>query len=227
MKNLNKLAATLGMVLMCAVSYAQVTLTPYVGLLHSNTKINSALIQPKGLSTGVVGIHADYALDKNLSIRSGIKKTRRGFEVGATTGIDLLGASIPVGVKASTEIDYIEVPLMLKYNINSGSKIRPYIGLGTGLSYATKGNIRTKATAIIDFTLSSTELQLDSPDYNRTLAMGYALAGVEIPYGKNGHWIIEVDHSRSFTDFVSEDFLIGAGGRHSGVGINVGYGIRF
>ena len=226
MKNI-KLLASFSLVLMCEMSYAQVTISPYLGALHSNTKINTELIQPNGISSVVLGMHADYSLDKNLSVRSGIKKTRRGFEVGATTGIDILGTSIPVGVKAATEIDYIEVPLMLMYKIDAGTKFRPYVGLGSGLAYATKGNLRTKATAIIDFTVGNTELQLDSPDYNRTSAMGYALAGVEIPYGKSGHWIVEVEHSRSFTDFVSEDFLIDAGGRHRGIGFNVGYGIRF
>lgn len=228
MKNFTKLLASVSLVLMFAISsYAQVTITPYIGALHSNTKIQTDLIQPSGISSAVLGLHADYSLDKNLSVRSGIKKTRRGFEVGVTTGIDLLGINVPVGVKAATEIDYIEVPLMLMYKINAGSKIRPYVGLGSGLSYATKANLRTKATAILDFTLGNTEIQLDSPNYNRTLTMGYALAGVEIPYGRHGHWIVEVEHSRSFTDFVSEDFLVDAGGRHSGIGINVGYGIRF
>ena len=102
----------------------------------------------------------------------------------------------------------------------------PYIAAGPGLSYATSGAIKTKATAIIDFTVSNTPLNLDSDDFNRLGIDANINAGATFPYGR-GEFLTEVSYAHSMTDFTSDDFIVDAGIRTKGISFSVGYGIKF
>ena len=134
---------------------------------------------------------------------------------------------LPIGAKVINTISYLEVPLMLKYNVTSLKGIEPYVGLGPSISYAREGTLDTKASAgFFDLNVTSTPLELASNDYNRTQVVGNVVGGVKIPYGV-GNWLVEVGYSRSFTDLVSEDFIIDAGGKHTDLSFSVGYGISF
>lgn len=222
---MKKIQATLSLLATASVVTAQVSATPFVGIHHSNTEVHTTIIDPTGITNPVIGINIELSLDDKLSLRSGLRSLKKGFQVAQSIDMELLGIALPFGAKAITEISYLEVPLVGTYDLSHNGKIRPYLGLGTGLAYATSGTLDTKASAIFDFNVSSTSLDLGSHNYNRIQAMGYALAGVGIPYGKYGQWTIEVEHSRSFTDLISEDFIIDAGGKHTGLGVHLGYSL--
>jgi len=200
------------------------------------TGIHSSRVQADGVSTDFLniqplnritaGVLVDQPLDKYLSVRSGVIYKQKGFNISEGTDITIGGMGFPVGVKVATELNTINIPLMLKYDFKNTTGITPYIAAGTGLSYASSGTVRTKATAILDFTLSNTPLDLSSDVYNRWGIDGNITAGATIPYGK-GHFLGEVAYSHGLTNFTSEDFIVDAGIITKGVSFNIGYGIKF
>ena len=142
------------------------------------------------------------------------------------TSVGVLGFDLGLGVKATTNISYLEVPLMLKANLSNSTYIKPYLGIGPSISYATGGTVQTSATALLDFNVSETDINLSSNNFNRWQLGGQVVAGAIVPYGQ-GHWMAEAGYSASFTDLVSDDFLVEAGGRHRGWTISAGYGMKF
>ena len=215
------------------ISKAQTTVTGMIGLHSSTTSANVALSESTGglvnlkpIATFTGGVVVDQALDNRLSFSTGVHFRSKGFKILAGSSVGVLGLDLGVGVKATTQISYVEVPFMLKANLSNSERVQPYLGVGPSISYAASGTLRTSATAIFDFNVSNTDIDLTSDNYNRWQLGGQAVAGALIPYGQ-GHWMAEVGYSRSFTNLVSDDFLIDAGGRHSGLTFSVGYGMRF
>ena len=221
------------MIIMATLSYAQTAVTGMIGVHSSNTSNNLALgddsgafLSSKPITSLTGGIIVDHALDNNLSLSSGVLLRRKGFQVAEGVSFNLLGIDLGVGASAVTQVQYVEVPLMLKAHLGNSSAVQPYIGLGPSISYAAAGSIDTRANAIISFNVSSTPLELSSNNYNRWQLGGNAVAGVKVPYG-SGHWMIEGGYNTSFTELISEDFLIDAGGKHNGWTLAVGFGKTF
>lgn len=206
---------------------AQIEVDLKLGVHSSNVTNAPELLEVHPLVNLNSAINLSYALDDKFSLVSGVEFKRKGFQINETTNMELLGLSVPLGAKVSTEVKYIEVPLMLKYNLSIAKGITPYFSAGPSLAYATKGNLRTKATALIDINVSNTEMNLASSDYNRTQVVGNALVGVKLPYNDKGHWLLEAGYSSSFKSLVSENFMIGSDIKHKAWSFNIGYGLSF
>ncbi len=204
--------------------------------VNVKTGIHSADVHADGLSADFInlapikrfttGIDVEQALDKHLSIKSGISYLQKGFQISEGMDLDIGGVSFPIGVKGVTEVHTVNVPVMLQYNYRGLNGITPYISVGPSISYATAGAIKTKASAILDFTLTNTPLNLDSADYNRLGIEGNIMAGAKFPY-KSGHFLTELGYNHAVTDFTSDNFIVDAGIRTKGWTFNVGYGISF
>lgn len=200
------------------------------------TGVQSSNITASGLNTNIIdfqpinrfyaGIVYERNLDPLLSIKTGVIFKQKGFQVSESTNVSILDLPIPVGVKVITEVNTIDVPLLLQLNINNASAITPYFAVGPNLSYATSGNVRTRATAILDFGLSNSPLNLGSEDYNRLGVEGMISAGAHLAYG-SGSFNADITYTRGLNDFLSESFLLDTGIRTSGIGLNVGYTLAF
>ena len=229
MRNSIKLIATTLIIVSASLLQAQTSAYLVSG-------VHSSGVTASGLSTDIVdlrsinrftgGIMIDQTLDKYLSISTGVIYKQKGFQIAESFGFDVANIPIPLGVKVATEINTINVPLMLKYKLQGLDGITPYIAAGPGLNYATSGSIKTKATAIIDFTLTNTPLNLASDDFNRIGIDANVAAGLTFPYG-SGSFLAEVTYSRAMTDFTSDDSIVDAGLRTKGISLTVGYGVRF
>jgi len=190
------------------------------------TGVSADFLDIRSINRFTGGVIVDHALDNYLSVRSGLIYQVRGFQVAESIGIDIANMPIPVGLKVTTEVNTITTPLMLQYNIRGLGSIKPYVAAGPGISYAASGAVRTKATAILDFTIANTPLNLSSDDYKRIGIDGNIVAGIKFPYG-NGEFLTEISYNLAMTDFTSDNFIVDAGIRPKGVSFAVGYGIRF
>jgi len=228
MRKYHTILKTLLFVLFAGFVHGQTSVSVISGLYHSNTSstLQTDLINLESINRLNLGILVEQKLDPRLSVRSGIIHKQSGFQVRESMNIDVLGANIPLGVKAVAELNTLEIPVMLQYNFTTNSGLTPYISAGPSVSYALSGAVKTKATAILDFTVSNTELNLSSSDYNRFGVVGNITAGTKIPYGK-GHFLTEVGYNRSFTNLTSESFMVDTGLRPKGFNINFGYGLSF
>jgi len=198
--------------------------------------IHSANISASGLNVDFLDIQTIYRftggityerkLDKLLSFQTGIIYKQKGFQLKETTNVDIFNMALPVGVKVTSELNTIDVPLMLKVGFENKTGVTPYLAAGPNLSYAMSGEIQTRATAIFDFVLTNVELDLSSENYNRLGIEGMIAGGVSFPYG-NGEFKTEINYSHALNNFTSNSFIVDTGLRNRGIGFNVGYSMKF
>lgn len=230
---MKKITTLLGITLLGAASLAgqKNTLTFSAGFHNSNTKTNGGsteFLDIKPIASLGAALSWERKLDDKLSLETGLSYAQKGFQVGAGTDINVLGMELQLGAKALTKINYLTVPATLKLNIDiPKSYVTPYIGVGPSVSYALKGQLETKIqAAIFDLNVNTTELVLSSANYNRAQVNGQAIVGLDIVYGL-GSLKIEAGYNHSFTDLISNDFVIDAGGKHHGWNLSIGYGMHF
>ncbi|MBT8234172.1 MAG: PorT family protein [Saprospiraceae bacterium] len=188
--------------------------------------LNADFLDINSISRFMGGVLYERALDKHLDIRTGVIYKTKGFKLNEAINVDIFNLPLPIGVKVTSELNTIDVPLMLTYNFKNNSNITPYFSAGPNFSYATSGAIRTKATAILDFTLTNTPLDLSSDAYNRLGIEGQLAGGVKIPYGK-GEITTEFAYSHAMNNFTSDDFIIDTGIKNKGLSFSIGYGMYF
>lgn len=208
---------------------AQNKISFVTGLQTSNVSasgLNTDLINFQPINRLTAGVIYERELDQLLSFKTGVHLKQKGFQVSESMNINVLDFPLPLGVKVITEVNTIDVPLLLQFNFIKGSIIAPYIAIGPNLSYATSGSINTRATAILDFGLTQNSLNLDSDDYNRLGVEAMVNVGASIPYGA-GAFIMDLNYTRGMNDFVNENFIVDTGIRTSGLGFSLGYSLNF
>ena len=228
MKKYKLLLRTLGLLITVSTLQGQSSLNLVAGWhsANSHSTLSTDFIKLESIERLTFGVIYDQKLDNLLSLRTGGIYKQNGFQIKESTQVNMLGTEIPIGVKAVAELNTIEVPLMLQYNVSGIKGIKPYLSMGPSFSYATSGQIRTKATAFLDWTLTSTPLNLESDDYNRLGINGNVAVGTKIEYNK-GHFITEINYASAFTSLTNESFIVDTGLRPKGWTINIGYGLSF
>jgi len=230
MKKITKITFTaITLLMISTLSYAQNKIS-IIGGVHSanisasGVNVNFLDIQSIHRFTG--GITIERKLDNYLSVKTGVIYKQKGFNLNETTNVNVFNIGLPVGVKVTSELNTIDVPLLLNLDFNNSTNITPYISAGPNFSYATSGVIRTKATAIFDFTLTNTPINLDSDSYNRLGIEGMIAGGISFPYG-SGEISTELSYSHALNDFTSDGFIVDTGIRNKGIGFTVGYSMNF
>ena len=227
---MKKMITLLTMVTTSLLLSGQSKLTLLTGVHNSNTQTNGGaadILNKQAIHSGVVGLSYERMLDKRFSIETGASFLQKGFSLDLTQNVNLLGIDLPLGASAVTRISYLEFPVRMKYNFGTNSNIKPYLGVGPSLSYALNGKLQTRVHAgILDFNATSTDLELSSTDYNRAQINGQAVAGIDILYGI-GSFRLQADYAHSFTDLISDDFILDTGGKHHGWSLSAGYTVHF
>lgn len=200
--------------------------------------INQSNIVANGINADIFDfdpihrLHAGVIFERNLntslSVRSGMMYMEKGFQWQESTLVDILGVKIPLGARAIAELKSLEIPLSLKYSFDSQGPVSAFINAGMHLNYAHSGSIETRASSLFDFSLTRTDLQLQSSAYNRWGADGTIGGGVEIRDGNRGFYTVQLAYQHALNDFTNENTtIIDAGIRNHALSLSVGYGIRF
>ncbi len=229
MKKTNITLSTIIAFFIATAMSAQIDVKGMIGMyttLPGVSGLSDNIIDPSPVTRFTGGLAVDMPLDQNLTLSSGLFYRQKGFAVSEHMNVNVLGLNVPVGVKAVTEVNMIETPLMIKYKMDQIKGIIPFIAAGPGVSYAMDGQIKTKASAIIDVNVAEIPLELSSDAYNRFQLMGNVTGGVDIPYG-NGLFSAELGYAHSFTPFLSDNNIVDANVRYNGLTFQVGYGMRF
>ncbi len=145
--------------------------------------IDGYIPDPKIVDGFNLGVHALFPIDDHLSFYTAVSYQRNGFSLGVkdTLILSALPEDIPVGIRFDFFLDYIQIPVLLKYRFNPYSRSTAYINGGLYGGYHTQGFVRTKIRAIIDFNISSTPLPLTSGLFNRYDLGWMANIGYQIP----------------------------------------------
>ena len=145
------------------------------------------------------GVFADIFFGNIISFRPGVELNRRGTTLAITENPEIFGINIPLGARAKTRFTYIDVPLLFQATLPTEGMIKPYAFAGGSLGYATSGNIRTTATAIIEFNLMTSEIDLDAINFDRFHAAAIGGLGVKATLAPGFNAFIEGRFEQSLT----------------------------
>lgn len=229
-----RLIAMTAMVLGLAPSMhlsAQTQITAHAGAGISDIEVNGLgvldLVDPYIRSVGqyTVGLQYEKGLSPRWAVVSGAQYTSRGFAARESFNVDVFGLDIPVGASLETRLNYMEVPLMLKYNLTTEG-VTPYIQAGASAAYALQGKITPRIDAFIPFELPAIHINLQNDMYNRWDISAVAGAGIRIPTNGTGAFQLEAQYRHSLNDMFLDqitDIRI----KSHGVSGSIGYSVRF
>ncbi len=228
MKNLKFISAFVIVFFSCVITYAQVSVGVKVGSNFADTRVNGLIgnVAPEQTTfTGfTAGIVAEVPVIDNLSFRPELNYIQKGFTVAQTFDFDLLGIDMPIGAKARTRINYIEMPLLLKYSI--GSEVaKAYVIAGPNIAYAANAQLRPVATLLIDFNLPRVNIDLSSDIYQRWEISGTLGAGGELKAG-NGKIFADARYNLGFNNMLNNP-IVDLRIKNQGINVSAGYAYTF
>ena len=193
--------------------------------------INAAGINPPNEISGVSSVLEDiitaniafvseFELGEKVSFQPELAYTRKGFKIEQGIDLDLFNVPVPLGVKAVTSFDYLEIPLLLKYNLR-GEGINAHVFAGPSMGYAISGKLKTKANFLFEIPISETDLNLDNLGYKRFEVGGVVGAGLSFD-AKNGKFFVDARYTHGFTELYDVP-VIDLKVKNKNFGINVGY----
>lgn len=212
-------------------AHAQSNVTAHAAVGRSDIEVHGLglldVITPyiKPITQYTVGIQYEKDFTRHLAFITGGQYTSRGFGARESFNVDVFGLELPLGASIETRLNYIEVPLMLKYNITDGG-ITPYIQAGASAAYALNGKMTPKVEALISWRLPSIDINLENDMYNRFDVSALVGAGVMIPTNEFGSFRIEATYRHSLNDMFLDnitDIRI----KSHGFAVGIGYAVRF
>jgi hypothetical protein len=226
-----KAGTTFALITICKLGFSQSTVTAHIGAGPTNVEVNGNelinIVDPyiKPIAQFTAGIQYERALSRHLSVLTGAQYTSRGFRAKEEFNIELLGMEVPFGASLETRINYLEVPLMLKYYFTE-SGVSPYIKAGASGAYALDGKITPKVNAIIPWSLPTLSLNLEDEIYNRYDVSAVIGAGVNIPFSQNGALQLDMAYRHSLNDMF-QDNITDITIKSHGFSAGIGYTVRF
>ncbi len=228
MRNLKNINIAIFSLLFAISLDAQYSIGAKIGVNFADTRVDGLLgdLAPEqttysGFTAGIV---AEIPLVNALSFRPEINYIQKGFTVGKAFDVSLLGIDMPIGAKAKTRINYIEMPLLLKYSYGTDDA-KVYAIAGPNISYASSAELRPIATLIIDFNLPRVNINLGDDIYNRMEVSGTMGLGGEIKAG-NGKIFADARYTLGFTNMLDNP-IIDMRIKNQGFNISTGYAYTF
>ncbi len=222
------LLTTLTLLFVSSFVFAQTSVGFRGGYGGSNLRADSELDlvadQFDQASTLSFGVFADIPLGEVLSFRPGLELNRRGTSLQIDADQEVFGINLPLGAQAKTRFSYIDLPLLLQATLPTEGIVKPYAFAGGSLGYATGGNIRTTATAIIEFNLMTSSIDLDAINYERFHAAAVGGLGVKLELAPTLSAFVEGRFEQSLTQPYDVPVLTAQTGFK---GVNFGAGVAF
>ena len=186
MNTTKRLFGTTFALLLATFTFAQVSIGLKAGVNYANiTTPDISLVAIPSTSANqsfTFGAVAEIGIKNGFAIQPELNFTKKGFEVAQGIPIELGNINLPVGVKAITDLNYVEMPVLGKYNFGNG-KIGGYVAAGPTMSYATSGRFRTVANFIIDVNIIDQKFDLDALNLTRFDIGGTIGAGGTVNLG--------------------------------------------
>ena len=167
-----------------------------------------------------VALVAEIGISENFALQPEIGYSQKGFKIEEGINVDIFNIPVPIGAKVVTKFNYFEAPLLAKFKFGS-PQVQAYVVAGPVLSYATGGQLKTKAKILIDIPLTSTNLNLNALGFER-FDIGATVGTGLMLHTKGGSIFADVRYTKGFKD-VYDIPLIDLKLQNSGIGVNVGY----
>lgn len=228
MRSLRKITLGMAAWIMMFNINAQMSVGVKMGANFADTKVNGLLgnLAPEQTTfTGfTAGIMAEITMKDALSFRPELNYIQKGFTVSQSFDVNLIGIDMEIGAKARTRINYVEMPLLLKYSIGS-DQAKIYAIAGPSIAYAANAELNPVATFIVDFNLPSIPVNLDNNIYNRWEISGVMGVGGEVKAG-HGKVFTDVRYNMGFTNLLNNP-IVDLRIKNQGFNISAGYAYSF
>lgn len=197
---------------------------PSMSWMHVDGISTSVLPERSPALTWQAGIGVETVLHQNFSFVSGLDFAQRGFTSTIEENIDLFRINIPVGAEAITTLDYLSIPLKIKYQ-TGGEAARFYVDAGPRFGYAIDGRVKTRAKFLVDINTGTYDLDPSGNLIQAFEAGGEIGTGIEwkMPKG-NMHFGVQYYHS--FTNALN-DPILAVDFRNRSLTADLGYTFKF
>lgn len=210
---------------------AQSYLTAHAGYGTTNIQVNGTpidgIIKPyiKPIAQYTAGIQYERAMTSQFSLITGAQYSSRGFGAREDFNVNVFGIDLPIGAQIETRIDYVEVPLVAKYNLVKEG-VTPYVKAGASTGYAFNGTITPKINALISWNLPDININLKNNMYNRLDVSALVGAGVSMPIEKFGAIHFDLTYRHSLNDMF-QDNSTNIKIKSHGLSAGIGFTMRF
>ncbi len=173
----------------------------------------------------IFGLVVETKITDHLSLRSGLQQTQRGISLRNGRVPSLLGAYVPHDFDAQVRMNYLEVPLALKYSLPlADQQIVLYSWGGVTAGYALAGSVRARAAKDPISPLATTRLAMNNYLFSRFHLGGSVGFGAGINLGKCLQFRLEAAYNRSIEE---KSMLSSESGKHGYETLHVGAGVSF
>lgn len=188
---------------------AQFSVGLNVGPSISNMRIDGLnnLIQNPDPYTGIrMGASFQYYPIESFAFETGLNYHRTGFIASEGIDFEIFNIDVPANLKAITSLHFLEFPLLASYHFGN-DKIRAYIEAGPQLSFASDGEVKTRATLLIDFTLGTYDINMRNSNFRQFEWSSILGTGLEWSIAPKVNMNLGVQYLHGFTDLTSEPIL--------------------
>ena len=221
-------------ILVASLSHAQINRDIQVGV-HGGLHLTDAtvrglsipgldILSPRAAVGYQGGVHAIVPFAQNLSAVSELNYAQRGSTIKEGTSFNVFGVDVPLGVSATSRINYLEVPLKLRYDFGGeNGGLSGFVNAGPMVSYALSGKVQTRLNTFLEIPLKTFDLDMGGKWANRWQASAVVGAGVSIPAG-NGSITLEGQYIHGLSDVFTTP-LVDLGLRQNSYGFRIGYSV--
>jgi len=228
MKALRKIQLIVSFTSLTVIAHAQVSVGIKLGVNFADTRVDGLpgnLVPDQTTYTGfTAGVMAEIPVINALSFRPELNYIQKGFTIAENFDIDLIGINMEFGAKARTRINYIEMPLLMKYSIGS-DQAKLYAIAGPSIAYAANAELKPVATFIFDINLPAIPVNLDNGFYNRWEISGVIGLGGELKVG-NGKIFSDARYNLGLTNMLN-DPIVDLRIKNQGLNVSAGYAYTF
>jgi hypothetical protein len=229
MKHVMQLSMIVGAMLMTQLTSGQATFGANAGVSFADVTVNGlnlgmGFLEPRMIVAPKAGVYAEFPLGNGLVFAPELDYTQKGFRVKESTNVDVFGLNVPIGAEAITRLDYLDMPLLLKYQFGTG-RVRGYLKAGPTLGYAVDGKVTTRLNSVIDIKIAEIPLNTQGTLYNAFEVGGLVGAGIEVPT-VSGKFFVDASFSQGFSDIMNEP-VIDLRVKNRALGVGIGYSVRF
>jgi hypothetical protein len=171
----------------------------------------------KYMTTGGMGIFAEIPLDANFSVRPEVSYNRRGGQIERLNlGNSTLGNIFGSLINGKLNLDYLDVPVLLKYKFGTPEAGRAYIVAGPSLGILLRGSMSNNLLGIVKLNY---DMNLNYRDIDFA---GVAGIGYETPLKGKLKGFVEATYRQSFTNAVKDIGILKVDSKTNNFGISAG-----
>ena len=207
--------------------FAQTTYEVHAGPSVSWVEIDgiseTVLPERNAAWTYQAGVGLETALGNSLYFKTGLDYVQRGFQTEWNEEFNLFQLDIPVGVEATTTMDYVSVPVKLHFE--TPGDVQFYVNAGPRIAYAVDGRVRTRASLILEFNTGIYDLDPKGNLLRQWDIGGEVESGIQwtLPKGQLG---LGIQYYHGFSNALN-DPIIAIDFRNRSLGAQLSYKFNF